>query len=180
MGLSTTISTAFFTLILISGAAYVVTMNIDLMTSTSEPLGEYLEIKEDTYRHECVVDSWNNQTGNSIDLNVTNTGEEGIRITELGELDILVTYTLASGSRTKWLEFDQDVPSSDHWAITQVFTKGGLGDVVNRINLSGDLYGIWDPDETLEIRIFVSSGVLSFDHVKIGMPFGSVSNLVIR
>lgn len=180
MGLSTTISTAFFTLILITGTAYIVTMNLDLMTATTEPLEDYLVVREQKYRHQCVIDSWDNKTSNSVDLNITNTGEEGVRVSELNELDVILTFTNLSGQVTSWITYDQKKPSSTHWAITQVYTNGVSGDIINPIHLSGDVYGIWDPDETLEIRIRLTSTVLEFEHVKIGMPYGYVANKVLQ
>ena len=175
MGLSTTISTAFFALILISGSAYLIALNMDMMKSTSEPLDNFADIAYIQLSEDCQIDSWNNQTLHTLDLNITNTGDLGIRVFQFNDIDVILSCTTSGGIVNTWLTYDQDKPSSNHWSVSSVFTSGETGDTVNPINLSGNIYGIWDPGETIEIRIYISDDVQSFNFLKISLPYGSTT-----
>ena len=176
MGLSTTISTAFFALILVTGSAYIISLNIDMMKTTTEPLETYVDTALYQLNEKCVIDSWNNQTLHTLDINITNTGDEGIRVARLGDLDVIISYTSSGESYTDWISYDQERPSSNHWSIVSVYTDGIQGDTINVINISGETYGIWDPGETLEIRIYLTSDVSSFDSLKFTLPHGSTAS----
>ena len=173
MGLSTTIGTAFFAIILIAGSAYTITLNVEMMKTTTEPLELFVNTAQAKLSESCQIDSWNSQTSHTIKLNITNTGSEGIRLSRFDNIDVLVTYNTSGVIVTEWFTYDQDQPASNHWAVSSVYTNGDPGDTVNPINLSGNVYGIWDSGETIEIRVYVSDDVFDFNYLKFTLPHGS-------
>lgn len=179
MGLSNTVSAAFFTLILITGASYLISLNIDLMKTTSEPLEEYMHTEQTRLGQNCEINSWRELSSHSVILNVTNTGSESIRIQDFSDLDVIVSYSDAQSEHVKWLSFDTSSPSTNHWTVLQVYTNGKPGDVLNPLNLSGEPYGLWDPDETIEIQVYIEVNVQSFNYIKLVLPYGAVKGVTL-
>jgi len=175
LGLSGIVSAAFITIILLSGAAYVVTMNINMMKDTIEPLEEYMVRERFRLGESCTIDSWVNSSLYGVDINITNVGENGIRLSKFSEIDVILTYNTSSGIVVDWIPFDQDGVPSSFWKMMDVFTDGQQGDYVNPLNFSGDLYGIWDPGETIEIRIITADIATSYKYLKITLPYGTVT-----
>ena len=174
MGLSGVVSAAFVSIILLSGAAYVVTMNIDMMRTTIEPFEEYMARESFRLGESCTIDSWNIRSIYEVEIYITNTGENGIRLRDFDEIDLILTYNTSSGIVVDWIPFDQDGSSPSHWKVTDVYTNGQQGDFVNPINLTGDLYGIWDPGETLEILVYTENVVTGYKYVKVSLPYGTL------
>ena len=61
-----------------------------------------------------------------------------------------------------------------YWLVDDVYTNGEQGDHVNPINLSGDVYGIWDPGETIKILVYTENVVTGYKYIQFAMPFGTV------
>ncbi len=179
MGLSNTVSTAFFTMIMITGAAYLITLNIDLMKTTGEPLTDYLNNEHIKLGQNCEIDSWRVVLNHTVLLNVTNTGSESIRIHDFSEIDLIVSYETPLGDIVRWLNFDLSSPLTNYWTINQVYTNGKPGDNLNPISLTGDIYGLWDPGETIEIKIYIQVNVLSFNYLKLVLPYGNIKNVTL-
>lgn len=179
MGLSNTVSTAFFTMILITGAAYLITLNIDLMKTTSEPLNEYLNNEQIKLGQDCEIDSWQVISSHTVQLNVTNTGSESIRIQDFSDIDLIVSYSNPQGDYVRWLSFDFTNPSTNYWTVHQVYTNGKTGDILNPISLNGEIYGLWDPGETIEILVYIKVNVQSFNYLKLVLPYGNVKGVTL-
>lgn len=173
MGLSTTVSAAFLTIILITGASYVVALNVNMMRTSTEPLDEYMSAEYDKTRESCEIDSLSNKTSQSILLNLTNDGSRGILLSDFNKLDVIIIYDVEEIQKTQWLPFCHDGTTSNSWNVTRVFTNGEPGDYINPINLSKE-YGIWDPGETIEIKIKISEVTNNFVYFKIVFPKGNV------
>ncbi len=74
MGLSSTVSAAFFTILLLTGTAYVVTLNINMMKNTVEPIEEYMAREHNRLGEACTIDSWSISSPNEAVVYITNTG----------------------------------------------------------------------------------------------------------
>ncbi len=174
MGLSGIVSAAFISIILLSGAAYVVTMNLDMMKDTVEPLEEYMVRERARLGEACTVDSWNIWSIYEVYIYITNTGENGVRLSDFDELDLILTYNTSSGIVVDWIPYDQDGSPPSYWLVDDVYTNGEQGDHVNPINLSGDVYGIWDPGETIKILVYTENAVTGYKYIQFALPFGTV------
>ncbi|MCX8169856.1 MAG: hypothetical protein N3D72_02085, partial [Candidatus Methanomethyliaceae archaeon] len=79
----------------------------------------------------------------TIFVNITMQGVKGIPIRNLNLSDVFVVYKHQGNIISIRI---------DSWHPTRVFTNGKEGDIVNPINIS-KWNGIWDPGETLELKI---------------------------
>ena len=172
MGLSSSVSAAFITLLILTGSAYLVSINLDLMRSTTEPLSEYMETEYTRVAEDCTLDSWVNTSSNSLEVNITNTGETSILVRDLDTIDIILAYRTASGDKVLWLPYDQDGSISSFWNVSGVYTNGNVGDYLNPIRLMGDIHGIWDSGESIEITCVYEDSAIEYYYIKIVLPYG--------
>ena len=172
MGLSSSVSAAFITLLILTGSAYVVSINLDLMRSTTEPLAEYMESEYTRVEEDCTLDSWVNTGSNSLKVNITNIGETGILVRDFDTIDIIIAYRTASGDKVVWLPYDQGGVASSFWNVSGVYTNGDVGDYLNPISLSGNIHGIWDSGESIEITCVYEESAIEYYYIKIVLPYG--------
>lgn len=121
-----------------------------------------------------VVDAvYSHGSSTLVRLNVTNTGDGGVRLRDVLRSDIIVTYGDAPHRRAVLLRYD-DLLSPDTWRISGVYVGGRAGDLVNPINLNLKT-GIWDPGETLELELHLSEEVDGGLGVVLALPSGAVT-----
>jgi archaellum component FlaF (FlaF/FlaG flagellin family) len=172
MGLSSSVSAAFITLLILTGSAYLVSINLDLMRTTTEPFAEYMEAEYARVEEDCTIDSWLNTSSTSLKVNITNSGETGILVRDFDTIDIIIAYRAASGDKVIWLPYDQDGGVSRFWNISGVYTNDDEGDYLNPISLSGDVHGIWDSGESIEITCVYEDSVIEYYYFKVILPYG--------
>ncbi|MCB2171490.1 hypothetical protein KQH65_01990 [archaeon] len=105
-------------------------------------------------------------------MNITNTGETSILVRDLDTIDIILAYRTASGDKVLWLPYDQDGSISSFWNVSGVYTNGNVGDYLNPIRLMGDIHGIWDSGESIEITCVYEDSAIEYYYIKIVLPYG--------
>jgi len=175
LGFSTTLAVIFGMIILFSGLATAITINFLMITTQLEAFKEEYKLNEERSGEDLRIDRVQaNTTLGLLLLNVTNIGEQGIPIRDFSYIDIIVFYRSAGLNQTVWIPYDPDGISTPHWRAIRVFFKGGENDLINPLKLTTPTYGIWDPEETIELEIVLSSDVQEFYYVIIVTPHGNL------
>lgn len=170
MGQSTVIATAFTAIMFVAGVSILLMTSVSSFDTLAGAISEQSQ-QNDILLHERVeFGFWNMSDSNSLRINITNTGDTTIMLTEFSTVDLLVT--LDNGAETtRWLQFDQDGVFGNYWSINRVFFKGTEGDLVNPISLTS-VYGGWDPLETLELSVNLAEVNPSFLYLSFITPNG--------
>ncbi|MCD6503943.1 hypothetical protein J7K52_01040 [Candidatus Bathyarchaeota archaeon] len=176
MGFSTTIAIMFGTIILVSGLATIITINLLTITTQFEAFKEEYKLNEESSGEDIKIDNVEgNPTLGLLLLNVTNIGEQGIQIRDFPYIDVIIFYKKDGANQTAWIPYDPNGASTPYWRVYKVFFKGREGDLMNPLKLTNPTHGIWDPEETIELEIVLSGSVQEFYYVVIATPSGSIA-----
>lgn len=169
MGQSTVIATAFTAILFVAGISILLMTSVSTFDTLAGAITDQAQ-QNDILLHERVeFGFWTLDDANTLRINVTNTGDTSIMLTEFETIDLLVSLNNGVDT-TRWIAFDQG-GSGDYWAINRVFFKDAEGDMVNPISLS-PLYGGWDPLETLELSINLVELAPTFQFLSFITPNG--------
>lgn len=176
MGFSTTLAIIFGTVILISGIAAAITINLLTVTTQFEAFKEEYRLNEVRSAEDIRIDSVKGNVAlGLLLLNVTNVGEQGIPIRDFPYMDVIVVYKKNGINQTTWVPYDQDGASTPYWRVSRVFFKDDEGDLINPLKLTSPTHGVWDPEETLELEIALSGSVQEFYYVILVTPNGNLA-----
>ncbi|MBS7620233.1 hypothetical protein KEJ21_06290 [Candidatus Bathyarchaeota archaeon] len=87
-------------------------------------------------------------------VNITLNGSRSIPISKIQLTDVFVAYRSVEGTIFTRLEYGPG------WSIIRILTGAHEGELVNPINLMKRT-GLWDPGETLELKLFLPSPSVS-------------------
>jgi len=88
-------------------------------------------------------------------VNVTMNGEKSIRCDDLHLSDVFIVYYSNGTKVTKRVELGS---GTDEWSVHRVLVGNWEGELVNPLDVMAQT-GMWDPGETLELKITVSSPI---------------------
>ncbi len=169
MGQSTVIATAFTAILFVAGISILLMTSVSTFDTLASAITDQAQ-QNDILLHERVeFGFWTFDDANTLRINVTNTGDTSIMLTEFDTIDLLVSLNNGADT-TRWVAFDQG-GSGDYWEINRVFFRDTEGDMVNQISLS-PLYGGWDPLETLELSINLAEVAPTFQYLSFVTPNG--------
>lgn len=172
MGYSTTLATAFATIILITGISIMVFTNLSSIEAYTDAVSESTD-RSKAVLGEVVELGRVSQLGDGdFAANVTNTGGTCISIDDFSNIDILLTYSNNSCTVKQWLPWDQDAGSGHYWLVNRTFFNGERGEVVSPLRYDGSYSGFWDPMETMEILLHCEGSVQEFLYLEFYTPLG--------
>ncbi len=154
MGYASTLSSLIFFCIILVLFSTLLSIEDMVIRNVDSALSTYRYIEEFKLDEKIqIVNGFINSSG--IFLNVTNIGSSSIPVAKFNYIDLIVVFrSLDNSLIVKRVSYDYS--SSDRWEITRVFVGNKLGEIINPI-LTTSGTGLWDPFETLEIRISLSS-----------------------
>lgn len=169
MGQSTVIATAFTAILFVAGISILLMTSVSTFDTLASAITDQAQ-QNDILLHERVeFEFWTLDDANTLRINVTNTGDTSIMVSEFDTIDLLVSLNNGADT-TRWVAFDQS-GSGDYWMINRVFFRDAEGDMVNPISLF-PLYGGWDPLETLELSINLVDVAPTFQYLSLVTPNG--------
>lgn len=169
MGQSTVIATAFTAIMFVAGISILLMTSVSTFDTLASAITDQAE-QNDILLHERVeFGFWTLDDANTLRINITNTGDTSIMLSEFDTIDLLVSLNNGADT-TRWVAFDQS-GSGNYWSINRVFFKDVEGDMVNPISLS-PLYGGWDPLETIELSINLVEATPTFQYLSFVTPNG--------
>lgn len=171
MGQSTVIATAFTAILFVAGISILLMTSISTFDTLAGAINEQTE-KNDILLHERIeFGFWTDDDANSMRINVTNTGDTSIMLSDFELADLLVSLNNGADT-TRWIGFDQDGVSGDYWKINRVFFRDSEGDLVNPMKLTTPIYGAWDPLETIELSVNLVEANPTFQFLSLITPNG--------
>lgn len=171
MGQSTVIATAFTAIMFVAGVSILLMTSVSSFDTLASAITEQSQQKDILLHERVEFEFWTMEDSNTLKINITNTGDTSIMLSDFETIDLLVS--LDNGSEiTRWLQFDQDGTSGDFWKINRVFFRDAEGDLVNPINLTPTVYGGWDPLETLELSVNLAEASPTFQYLSFVTPNG--------
>ncbi len=172
MGHATTVASAFTAVMLIAGLAILITTSLSTIGVLTNAVEEQTSLSEIVLNERVSIDSWVKDDAKTLRVNITNTGETSIGIIKFPKTDLFATYSNAGVESTTWVGYNQTGSTMTHWKVNRVFFKGAEGDLINPFKLTEPTHGVWDPDETLEFKIFIDASVQEFVYVTFTTPNG--------
>ncbi|MBN2335071.1 hypothetical protein JXL21_05885 [Candidatus Bathyarchaeota archaeon] len=170
MGQSTTVATAFTAIMLIAGVSILITSTISSFGVLNKGIDSIVSQSEVTLNERIAFVSWSPVGAQTIGVNVTNSGETSIQLRDFDKMDCIVTFTASGAQSTEWIAYDQDGDTDSYWKVNRVFFAGAEGDKINSMKLTSPIHGAWDPQETIEIHIWLNKSSPSFEYVTISTP----------
>lgn len=169
MGQSTVIATAFTAILFVAGISILLMTSVSTFDTLASAITDQAQ-QNDILLHERVeFGFWTYDDANTLRINVTNTGDTTIMLSDFNTIDLLVSLNNGTDT-TRWVAFDQ-TGSGDYWKINRVFFRDAEGDMVNPISLS-PIFGGWDPLETLELSINLVEVNPTFQYLSFVTPNG--------
>jgi len=172
MGQAATVAAAFAMIMFITGIAVLVTTSVSSLDILSEAMGLQSDRQETLINERCQINSLRIDSNQVARFNITNTGNTGIMARDFDKCDLILTYTVSGTHETRWLEYDPEHALSYGWSVNRVFFKGEEDEAINPLDKTSYSYGVWDPDEKLEVRLQVGVVVDDFDYVSFTTPNG--------
>ncbi len=171
MGQSTVIATAFTAIMFVAGISILLMTSVASFDTLAGAITEQSQ-QNDILLHERIeFGFWTDDDANTMRINVTNTGDTSIMLSDFNTIDLLISLNNGSDT-TRWVQFDQRGSSGDFWEINRVFFRDAEGDLVNPMKLTNPIYGAWDPLETIEISISLSEVDPTFQFLSFITPNG--------
>ena len=175
MGQSTVIAAAFSAAIFLFGIFITTSTSLNSIQTIASMADEKAVQIEQINGQRCRLDSWRPSDPYSIDLNVTNIGDESIRLPYFNSMEI---FTLCNNNGTAHvfrLQYGYGL-TSDHWEISKVFFNGHAGEIVDPMVIASNS-GAWDPGETIQVTVHISEDSSSVEYLTFVMPSGYEASL---
>jgi hypothetical protein len=147
--------------------------SIQTITSTTDM--KVSQIEQITGQR-CRMDAWKISDTSTIALNITNIGENSIRLYDFSSMDIFALYTVNGSDTIDRLQYGVNNSTGDFWELYKVFSNGVEKETVSPMIVASSS-GAWDPGETMEILVHIlpiSGNVVRITFV---MPSGFESSL---
>ena len=172
MGQSTVIATAFTAIMFVAGVSILIMSTVSSFGTLSQAITNQVDQTDLVLSERVEFGAWDEVDSSTIRINVTNIGSTSIMLNEFNTIDMILSYNDGTKDQTEWIIFDQTSTADDYWKINNVYFRNEQQDLINPIDLTGDLCGGWDPEETLEIEISLDVVVSSFDYLTMITPVG--------
>jgi len=182
MGQSTTVATAFAAAIFLIGIVITVQTSLSSVQSISTTINNQVSKSELLLTQRCRTDSWEILDPTTIILYITNIGEVSLRAKDFYQIEIFVHYTAVFNDpvngydRFARFEFSSTQPVGEYWNLENIYFNGLQEEKINPINIVENT-GLWDPYETIEVKIHLIEDLLSVEYVTFVLPAGYTSSL---
>ena len=171
MGQSTVVATAFTAIMFVAGISILIMSTVSSFGTLSEAITDQVQHNDVLLSERIEFGDWAQIDSTTLRINVSNTGSTCIMLNEFNKMDLILAYN-DGNKETMWITYDQSGSASSGWRVNNVYFRNQQGDLINPIGLTGDVYGGWDPEETLELEINLASGSPVFEYVTLITPAG--------
>ncbi len=157
-GLANVISSAFIILLFMNMLTLYYSASLKSADTIRTGIDEAAESKKLEIRERISVNRLIAFNSTIVYGNVTNLGQTSIAARDFNKVDVILVYTaLSNASKVSVrLSYDSTKTSANGWRATSVYTNGRLGETISPINVPSASSGMWDPDETVKIEIWLS------------------------
>ena len=157
MGQSTVVATAFTAIMFVAGISILIMSTTSSFGTLSQAITDKAEYNDVLLSERIEFGDWVQVDSNTLHINVSNTGSTSIMLNDFNKIDLILAYN-DGNEKTEWITFDQSGSATNNWRVDNVYFRNQQGDLINPIGLTDDVYGGWDPEETLEIEVNMASG----------------------
>ncbi len=171
MGQSTVVATAFTAIMFVAGVSILIMSTVSSFGTLSEAITDQAQHNDVLLSERIEFGDWDLIDSSTLHINVSNTGSTSIMLNEFDKMDLILAYN-DGNEETEWITYDQSGSTSNYWLVNNVYFRNQQGDLINPIGLIGEVYGGWDPEETIELEISLSSGSPIFEYVTLITPAG--------
>jgi hypothetical protein len=176
MGQSTMVAAAFSAAIFLLGMFVNISMNLNSMQTITSITEEKVAQIEKISGQRCKLESWKTVDADNLLLNITNTGEASIRLSDFTFIEIFSLTSVNGTAITVRLQYNNGSLVDDYWQIARVFFNEHEGERLNPLVVSS-LSGSWDPDETIEVEAKMIGMVNGLEYMTVVMSSGFESSI---
>jgi hypothetical protein len=176
MGQSTMVAAAFSATIFLLGMFVNISMNLNSMQTITSITEDKVAQIEKISGQRCKLESWKTLDADNLLLNITNTGEVSIRLSDFKFIEIFGLTSVNGTAITVRLQYNDGSLVDDYWQLTRVFFNGHEGERLNPLVVSSSS-GSWDPDETIEVGAKMIGMVNGLEYTTVVMSSGFESSL---
>ena len=175
MGQSTVIAAAFSAAIFLFGIFITTSTSLNSIQTIASMADEKAALIDQINGQRCRLDSWRPSDTYSVVLNVTNIGDESIRLPDFNSMEIFTLCNTNVTAHVSRLQYGHGI-TSDYWEISKVFFNGREGEIVDPIVVASNS-GAWDPGETIQVTVHISENSSSVEYLTFVMGSGYETSL---
>jgi len=152
LGFATTLAGYITTIIMLTVLTLTAALTSAYLENAATQLSNKVAIAEDEEKIEIMTHQIVNST--TFLINITNTGDISIPVSKLDMIDIITTYVSNGQIITERAVYK--ATTGCRWTPLYLYTGNIPYEIINPVNQDFSS-GLWDPGETLEIRLTLSN-----------------------
>lgn len=158
-GLSTVVASAVIIILLLEVIVMYQEAFLRFTESMEESLSRIAETKIMMIKESIKITDIVIVNSTFLYVNVTNNGKVGIIARDFSKIDVILVYIaqVNSSKVTLWLPYDASMAVANGWRVKSAYVGSTSKELINPINLPSANSGIWDPNETLQLEVWLDS-----------------------
>lgn len=154
MGFAAALAGYITTIIMLTILTITITLTSTYLENAAIQLSNKVTIAKDKEKIEIIAYQIVDST--TFLINITNTGDVSIPVSKLDMIDIIVTYISAGQIVIERAVYR--ATTGCRWTPLNIYADGISSEIINPVDQNFSS-GLWDPGETLEIRLTLSNPV---------------------